>query len=133
MTGKDDAAAADRAELAALRAKAAERRAEVDATARALAGELADGPGLRAYTRQAMQAAARHAVEAAWHAARKAVLPGSAASSPTIAAGTRRAGPAGWPVPAAALGLTAFAAAAALTWRLRRGQATPRPRSRSGR
>ena len=133
MTGKDDAAAADRAELAALQASAAERRAEVDATARALAGQLTDGPALRAYMRQAMQAAARHAVEAAWHAARQAVRRGPAASTRPIAAGTRRSGPAGWPVPAAALGLTASAAAVALTWRLRRGQPAPRPRSRPGR
>ena len=130
MTGKDDAAAADRAELAALQASTAERRAGVEATARALAGQLAGGPGLRAYMRQAVQAAARHAVEAAWRAARQAVRPGSAASRQTIAARTRRVGPNGWPGPAAVLGLTACAAAVALTWRLRRGQPAPRPRSR---
>ena len=133
MTGKDDAAAADRAELAALQANAAARRAEVEATARVLAGQLAGGPGLRAYTRQAVQAAARHAMEAAWRAARQAVLSGAAASRQTIAAGTRPVAPAGWPGPAAVLGLTACAAAVAFTWRLRRGQPAPSPRSRSGR
>ena len=133
MTGKQDAAAAEQAEVAALRVKAAQRRAELGATAHALAGQLAGGLALRIYTRQAMQAAAQHLVEAAWHAARKAVLPGRAGRVRAIAAGTRRAGPAGGPVPAAALGLTACAVAVALTWRLRRGQPAPRPRSRSGR
>ena len=133
MTGKDDAAAADQAELAALRAKTAERRAETYATAQVLAGELAGGPGLHAYTRLAIRAAGRHAVKAAWHAVRQAVRPGTAARGRTIAAGTRRARPAGRRGPAAVLGLTACAAAVALTWRLRCGQPAPRPRSRSGR
>lgn len=133
MTGKDDAAAADQAELAALRAEAAERRAELDATARTLAGQLAGGPGLRACASQAMQAAARRAAKAAGHAARQALLPGGAGGSRAIAAGTRQAGPAGRPGPAAVLGLMACAVAVALTWRLRRRQGAALSRSRSGR
>ena len=134
MTGKQDAAAAEQAELAALQAKAAQRRAELSATAHA----LADGPALRVYTRQAMQAAARYLVEATWHAARKAVRPDGAGGRRAIAARTQPAGPAGGHLPAAARGLTACAVVAgavavALTWRLRRGQPAARPRSRSGR
>ena len=113
-----DAAAAELAELSALRDQAARRQQELGATVHALAGRLR-GEGLRAWAWQAgrrtVRRAARHEAAAAWRAARTALSGGRRRGRPRAAV----------PVIVA---LPACVLAAALTWRRVRGRATRRLR-----
>ena len=109
-----DVAAAERAELSALRDEAARRQQELGATVQALAGRL-NGEGLRDWAGQAARQAVRRGAAAAWRAARTAV------------SGGRRGGRPRTVVPVA-VALPACALAAALTWWRVRGHATRRLR-----
>jgi hypothetical protein len=107
VIGERDAAATDMAELAALHQKAAQRRAELGGTVRALADQVTNG-GLRVYARQA----ARRSAKAAWTATREAVVPSRPLRRPAAVAY------------AAAMGLAGCLLVAALTWRLKQARPT---------
>lgn len=72
MTNRD-AAAAESAELAALREQAARDQQMLGATAQALAAKLRDGQEIRSRARRAAGQAARSGARAAWHAVRHRV------------------------------------------------------------
>jgi hypothetical protein len=110
-----DAAAAEAAELSALRDKAVQREQELAATAAVLAARLHEDGGVRTWARQAAVQAARRGAAEAWKAARRAVT------------GRRRAGrlPVAAPVIAA---VPVCLLAAALTWRRVRGRTARRRR-----
>lgn len=104
-----DAPAAEAAELAVLRDRAAQRRRELGVTVQELAGELRSAGGIRRWTRELARQAARRAARAAWSAIRNAV------------ASTRRSGR---PARTAPVAVAAFGCllAMAFTWRRVRGR-----------
>ena len=119
MIGERDAAATDAAELEALSRKAAQQRAELASTVRALAG-MVSGGRLRAYALEAV----RLGTGAAWGAARRefrARTPGHLPHrGPARAAATVTVGLA-----------VVCVAAVALHWRTRHTPPAGRPRAQA--
>jgi hypothetical protein len=119
VIGERDAAAADAAELDALRRAAAGRRSELGSTVRALAGVVSRG-GLRACALPAV----RMGASAAWKATRREIrghAPGHLAARGPARSAT-----------AVALGLgVVCVGAVALSWRTRRGAPAGRPPARA--
>jgi hypothetical protein len=124
VIGERDAAATDLAELDALRREAAERRAELGSTVRALAG-LVSGGGLLAYALRAVRMGASGAWKVTWRTI------GGPAPGRFSDRGLAQAGPSPRAT-AVALGLgLACVAVVALSWRTRRAAPAGRPRART--
>ncbi|MBO0776490.1 MAG: DUF3618 domain-containing protein, partial [Actinobacteria bacterium] len=86
MTGRDDAAAAEQAELETLRRRADERRKELGDTLDALTAKLAADTDMRRWAQRATAGLGRATVAAAWRA-----LPGNGSAGGTAGA-LQRAG-----------------------------------------